>query len=111
MLRSLWVAKTGLDTQQTQLDVITNNLANVSTTAYKRQRPVFADLVYQQQRASGLYQDDNSIVPIGLELGAGARISATQRIFALGAMNQTSNPLDLAITGAGFFAVKNPMTG
>jgi len=53
MLRSLWVAKTGLDTQQTQLDVITNNLANVSTTAYKRQRPVFADLVYQQQRASG----------------------------------------------------------
>jgi len=111
MLRSLWVAKTGLDTQQTQLDVITNNLANVSTTAYKRQRPVFADLVYQQQRASGLYQDDNSIVPIGLELGAGARISATQIIFALGAMNQTSNPLDLAITGAGFFAVKNPMTG
>ena len=55
MLRSLWVAKTGLDAQQTQLDIISNNLANVSTTAYKRQRPVFQDLVYQQLRANGLY--------------------------------------------------------
>jgi len=110
MLRSLWVAKTGLDTQQTQLDVITNNLANVSTTAFKRQRPVFQDLMYQQLRASGLYQDDNSILPIGLEAGAGARVSATQRIFSLGAMNQTSNPLDMAITGEGFFAVQNPVS-
>lgn len=111
MLRSLWVAKTGLDSQQTQLDVISNNLANVSTTAYKRQRPVFQDLVYQQLRANGLYQDSQTILPVGLEVGSGARVAATQRSFALGAMTQTSNPLDLAITGEGFFAVQNPSSG
>lgn len=111
MMRSLWVAKTGLDSQQTQLDVITNNLANVSTTAYKRQRPVFQDLVYQQLRANGLYQDAQTILPVGLEVGSGARIAATQRSFALGAMTQTSNPLDMAITGDGFFAVQNPTNG
>jgi flagellar basal-body rod protein FlgG len=108
MLRSLWVAKTGLDSQQTQLDVITNNLANVSTTAYKRQRPVFQDLVYQQVRESGLYQNAQSVLPVGLELGSGSRVAATQRSFALGALTQTSNPLDLAITGDGFFQVNDP---
>ena len=111
MLRSLWVAKTGLDSQQTQLDVISNNLANVSTTAYKRQRPVFQDLVYQQLRANGLYQDIDSILPIGLEAGSGSRVAATQRIFGAGAMTQTSGQLDMAITGNGFFEVQNPVTG
>jgi len=110
MLTSLWVAKTGLDSQQTQLDIISNNLANVSTTAYKRQRPVFQDLVYQQLRANGLYQDAQSILPVGLEVGTGSRVAATQRIFAMGAMTQTSNPLDMAITGEGFYAVQNPVT-
>jgi flagellar basal-body rod protein FlgG len=108
MLRSLWVAKSGLDAQQTQLDVISNNLANVSTTAYKKQRPVFEDLVYQQLRPSGSNQDANNVVPVGLETGNGSAVSATQRVFSIGSMNNTSNPLDMAISGEGFFQVKNP---
>jgi flagellar basal-body rod protein FlgG len=108
MLRSLWVAKSGLDAQQTQLDVISNNLANVSTTAYKKQRAMFQDLVYQQLRPSGSNEDANTLVPVGLETGNGSAVTATQRLFAIGSLNHTSNPLDLAISGDGFFQVKNP---
>lgn len=105
MLRSLWVAKTGMDAQQSNLDTISNNLANVSTTAYKRIRPIFEDLLYQNIRSTGMNEDASSYVPAGLQAGNGARISATQRINNSGALIQSQNPLDMAINGNGFFAV------
>ena len=108
MLRSLWVAKTGMDAQQTNLDTISNNLANVSTTAYKRVRPIFEDLLYQNIRAPGLNEDASNYVPAGLQAGNGARIAATQRINSSGALMQSQNPLDMAINGNGFFAVSTP---
>jgi flagellar basal-body rod protein FlgG len=107
-LRSLWIAKTGLDAQQTSLDTISNNLANVSTTAYKRVRPVFEDLLYQNIRSPGLNEDSGSYVPAGLQAGNGARVAATQRINSAGSLVQSQNPLDMAINGNGFFAVSTP---
>jgi flagellar basal-body rod protein FlgG len=108
MLRSLWIAKTGLDAQQSNLDTISNNLANVSTTAYKRVRPIFEDLLYQNIRTPGLNEDSASYVPAGLQAGNGARISATQRINSVGSLVQSQNPLDMAINGNGYFAVSTP---
>ena len=108
MLRSLWIAKTGMDAQQTSLDTISNNLANVSTTAYKRVRPIFEDLLYQNIRSPGLNEDSGSYVPAGLQAGNGARIAATQRINSAGSLVQSQNPLDMAINGNGFFAVSTP---
>jgi flagellar basal-body rod protein FlgG len=105
MLRSLWIAKTGMDAQQTSLDTISNNLANVSTTAYKRVRPIFEDLLYQNIRSPGLNEDSGSYVPAGLQAGNGARIAATQRINSAGSLVQSQNPLDMAINGNGYFAV------
>ena len=105
MLRSLWIAKTGMDAQQTSLDTISNNLANVSTTAYKRVRPIFEDLLYQNIRSPGLNEDSSSYVPAGLQAGNGARVAATQRINSAGSLVQSQNPLDMAINGNGFFAV------
>ena len=108
MLRSLWIAKTGMDAQQTSLDTISNNLANVSTTAYKRVRPVFEDLLYQNIRSPGLNEDSGSYVPAGLQAGNGARVAATQRINSAGSLVQSQNPLDMAINGNGYFAVSTP---
>ena len=108
MLRSLWVAKTGMDAQQSNLDTISNNLANVSTTAYKRVRPIFEDLLYQNIRAPGMNEDSSSYVPAGLQAGNGARISATQRMNSAGSLVQSQNPLDMAINGNGYFAVSTP---
>ncbi len=109
MLRSLWTAKTGLDAQQTSLDTISNNLANVSTTAYKRVRPIFEDLLYQNLRSPGLVEDSSGTnLPAGLQAGNGSRISATQRINSAGSLIQSQNPLDMAINGNGFFAVAVP---
>ena len=105
MLRSLWTAKTGLDAQQTSLDTISNNLANVSTTAYKKVRPIFEDLLYQNLRSPGLVEESGSYVPAGLQAGNGSRISSTQRINSAGSLVQSQNPLDMAINGNGFFAV------
>lgn len=108
MLRSLWVAKTGLDAQQTSLDTISNNLANVSTTAYKRVRPIFEDLLYQNLRSPGLNEDSGNFVPAGLQAGNGSRVAATQRINSAGSLVQSQNPLDMAINGNGYFAVSTP---
>ena len=106
MLRSLWTAKTGMDAQQTNLDTISNNLANVSTTAYKRVRPVFEDLLYQNLRSPGLMEDSSGdYLPTGLQAGNGSRISASQRINSAGSLLQSQNPLDMAISGNGFFVV------
>lgn len=106
MMRSLWISKTGLDAQQMSLDTISNNLANVSTTSYKRVRPVFEDLMYQTLRAPGLDDETGQLVSTGLQSGTGSRVASTQRISNNGALLQSQNPLDMAINGNGFFAVE-----
>lgn len=108
MIRSLWTAKTGLDAQQTQMDVITNNLANVSTTGFKRSRAVFEDLLYQTIRQPGAQSSQQTQLPSGLQLGVGVRPVATERIFTQGNLQQTGNTKDLAINGQGFFQVLMP---
>ena len=108
MIRSLWIAKTGLDAQQTSMDVITNNLANVSTNGFKRSRPVFEDLLYQTMRQPGAASSQTTTIPSGLMLGTGVRAVATEHIFVQGTVQQTSNPLDIAIQGNGFFQVQMP---
>jgi flagellar basal-body rod protein FlgG len=108
MMRSLWISKTGLDAQQTQLDVVSNNLANVGTTGFKRQRGVFEDLLYQTLRQPGAQSSQQTTIPTGLQIGTGVRAVATARIFAQGNLNQTNNPMDVAINGQGFFHVLMP---
>ncbi|MDP2788326.1 MAG: flagellar basal-body rod protein FlgG [Pseudomonadota bacterium] len=111
MLRSLHIARTGLETQQTQLDVISNNLANVSTTGFKRGRAVFEDLLYQIIRQPGAQSSQQTQLPSGFQLGVGSRTVATERIFQQGSLQQTSNSLDVAINGRGFFQVQMPDGG
>lgn len=108
MIRSLWIARTGLDAQQTQLDVISNNLANVSTNGFKRARAVFEDLLYQNIRQPGAQSSQQTQVPTGLQIGTGARPVATARIFTQGNLQKTDNALDVAINGNGFFQVQLP---
>ena len=108
MIRSLWIAKTGLDAQQTQMDVIANNLANVSTSGFKRSRAVFEDLLYQTMRQPGAQSSQQTQLPSGLQLGTGVRPVATERIFTQGNLQQTGNNKDVAIQGAGFFQVLLP---
>jgi flagellar basal-body rod protein FlgG len=108
MMRSLWIAKTGLDAQQTQLDTITHNLANVSTNGYKRSHAVFEDLLYQNVRQAGAQDTQQNQLPTGLQLGVGVRPVATARVFTQGNLQQTDNKLDIAINGNGFFQVQMP---
>ena len=108
MIRSLWIAKTGLDAQQTQIDVISNNLANVSTNGFKRARAVFEDLLYQTMRQPGAQSSQQTQLPSGLQIGTGVRPVATERIFTQGNLQQTGNALDVAINGKGFFQVLMP---
>lgn len=108
MIRSLWIARTGLDAQQTNLDVISNNLANVSTNGFKRGRAVFEDLLYQTLRQPGAQSSESTQIPSGLQLGTGVRPISTARIQTQGSLQQTSNDLDVAIDGAGFFQVLLP---
>ncbi len=111
MIRSLWISKTGLDAQQTNMDVIANNLANVSTNGFKRARPVFEDLLYQTIRQPGAQSSQQTQLPSGLQLGTGVRPVATERIFTQGNLQQTGNSLDVAINGGGFFQVQLPDGG
>jgi flagellar basal-body rod protein FlgG len=108
MIRSLWIAKTGMETQQTAMDVISNNLANVSTGGFKRARPVFQDLLYQTVRQPGAQSSQQTELPSGLQLGTGVKTVATERMFDQGNLQQTNNPLDVAINGSGFFQVLMP---
>ncbi len=108
MIRSLWIAKTGLDAQQTQMDVISNNLSNVSTNGFKRSRAVFEDLLYQTMRQPGAQSSQQTQLPSGLQIGTGVRPVATERIFTQGNLQQTGNDKDVAINGAGFFQVLLP---
>ena len=102
---SMWVAKTGLDAQQTRMNVISNNLANVNTTGFKRDRAVFEDMLYQNVKQAGGQTDANSQAPTGLKLGTGVRIVATEKLHTQGNMVTTQSPLDLAISGDGYFQI------
>lgn len=108
MIRSLWISKTGLDAQQTQMDVIANNLANVSTNGFKRSRAVFEDLLYQNIRQPGAQSSQQTQLPSGLQIGTGVKPVATERNFTQGNLQQTSNDKDIAIQGDGFFQVLLP---
>ena len=105
MISSLWIAKTGLDAQQTNMDVIANNLANVSTNGFKRQRAVFEDLLYQTIRQPGAQSSEQTTLPSGLQIGTGVRPVATERLHSQGNLSQTNNSKDVAIKGQGFFQV------
>jgi flagellar basal-body rod protein FlgG len=108
MIRSLWISKTGLDAQQTQMDVISNNLANVSTSGFKRSRAVFEDLLYQTIRQPGAQSSQQTQLPSGLQIGTGVHPVATERIFTQGNLQKTDNNLDVAIQGNGFLQVLLP---
>ena len=108
MINSLWISKTGMEAQQMQLDVISNNLANVSTNGFKRATAVFEDLMYQNLRQVGASSTEQSQLPTGLQVGLGVRTVATSRSFAQGSLQQTSNKMDVAIQGDGFFQVTMP---
>ena len=108
MMRSLWISKTGMEAQQTQLDAISHNLANVSTNGFKKSHVVFEDLMYQNMRQAGAASSDQTELPTGLQVGLGTRAVATARNFSQGNLQQSANPLDVAIRGNGFFQIQLP---
>ncbi len=108
MNQSLWIAKTGLDAQQTRMSVISNNLANANTTGFKKGRAVFEDLIYQTVRQPGAQSTQDTELSSGLMLGSGVRTVATEKLFTQGGMVQTDNALDVAIEGRGFFQIQMP---
>ena len=108
MNQALWVAKTGLDAQQTRMSVVSNNLANVNTTGFKKGRAAFEDLLYQTVRQAGAQTSQQTQAPSGLNLGTGVRVVATEKMFQQGNMLQTGNALDVAINGRGFFQIQQP---
>ncbi|HET7776421.1 MAG TPA: flagellar basal-body rod protein FlgG [Azospira sp.] len=108
MIRSLWIARTGLDAQQMQMDVIANNLANTSTNGFKKSRAVFEDLLYQNLRQPGAQSSQQTQIPAGLQLGTGVKPVSTERIHTQGNLQKTDNSLDVAINGAGFFQILMP---
>lgn len=108
MIRSLYIAATGMNAQQTNMDVISNNLANTSTNGFKKGRAVFEDLLYQTLRQPGAQSSQQTLLPSGLQLGTGVRPAATERIFTQGNLTQTGNSKDVAINGEGFFQVLMP---
>lgn len=107
-MESLWVAKTGLDAQQTRMSVVANNLANVNTTGFKKGRAVFEDLIYQNVRQAGAQSSQDTQLPSGLMLGTGVRTVATEKSFTQGNIVQTDNALDVAIEGRGFLQILLP---
>ncbi len=108
MNSSLWVAKTGLDAQQTRMQVVSNNLANANTTGFKKDRASFEDLLYQNMRQVGGQTSQQTRSPSGMHVGTGVRVVSTEKIHQQGTLNQTSNSLDVAIEGKGFFQVQMP---
>ena len=108
MMRTFWIAATGMESQQLNLDVIANNLANVNTAGYKKSRTDFQELLYQEEAMAGAASSPQTQTPTGLQVGLGVRPVATQKIFSEGNLEQTSNPLDLAVEGQGFFKILMP---
>lgn len=105
MMRSLWTAASGMITQQFNIDTVANNLSNVNTTGFKKQRAEFEDLLYQTVLLAGTPATEISEVPTGIQVGHGARVSATQKMFTQGSLQQTENKTDIALEGEGFFKV------
>jgi flagellar basal-body rod protein FlgG len=108
MIRALWSAATGMKAQQTNLDVIANNLANVNTAGFKKQRADFEDLLYQIDREPGAPVNPGSTVPTGVQVGLGSRVSGTERIMSTGTVTVTDNATDMMIDGDGYFQVVLP---
>ncbi len=108
MIRALWTATTGMQSQQMNIDIIANNLANVNTSGFKRSRGDFQDLLYQTLRLAGTASSAATEVPTGIQIGHGSRIAAVQKIFQQGDFMQTLNELDLTIEGKGFFQILQP---
>ncbi len=106
--QSMWISKTGLEAQQTRMSVISNNLANVNTTGYKKSRAVFEDLLYQNVRQVGAQSSQDTILPTGLQIGTGVRTVATEKTHTQGTIQQTGNSLDIAVNGRGFFQILRP---
>ncbi|MCK4388851.1 MAG: flagellar basal-body rod protein FlgG [Desulfobacterales bacterium] len=107
MLRGLWTAASGMAAMQVKIDVIANNLANINTNGFKKSRPDFQDLMYQTLRIAGATTIGGNQIPTGIQIGLGTRLSGVQKLFTQGDYNQTSNELDMAIEGKGFFKVVN----
>jgi len=105
MVRSLWTAATGMNGQQTNIDTIANNLSNVNTTGFKKQRAEFEDLLYQTIKTAGTPATEDTITPVGVQMGHGVKVAATLRMFDQGSLQNTGNISDLAIQGEGFFRV------
>lgn len=105
---ALWIAKTGLEAQQTRMGVVSNNLANVSTTGFKRDRANFEDLFYQTVRQPGAQSSQETTLPSGLMRGSGVRVVSTEKMHTQGGISQTGNSLDIAIEGRGFFQILRP---
>ena len=108
MNQALWIAKTGLDAQQTKMSNIANNLANAGTTGYKSSRAIFADLLYQNVRQVGAQSSQDTELPSGLMVGTGVRTVATERLFTQGNLQKTDNNFDMGIQGRGFFQILMP---
>ncbi len=108
MLASLWISKTGLSAQDKALATVSNNLANVSTTGFKRDRVVFQDLLYQTDRQPGAQSSQSTELPSGTQVGTGVRTVATQKVHTEGNLQVTDQPLDLAVNGRGFFQLTLP---
>lgn len=108
MMPALWIAKTGLDAQQTNISVISNNLANASTVGYKKARPIFEDLLYQKINQPGGRSSADTELPTGLMVGVGAKVTSTQKTFTQGDVQTTDNALDIMISGSGFFEIELP---
>ncbi len=111
MIRALWTAAAGMNCQQVNVDVIANNLANSNTTGFKKSRADFQDLLYQNLRSPGTVSNAGAKYPVGLEVGLGARVVTTEKVFGQGDFRETGNPLDLVIEGDGFFQITLPNGG
>src|SRR5579885_3400703 len=110
-VQTLYTAATGMQSLETKLNVIANNLANVNTTAYKTDRCNFEDLFYKEIKLPGTLDQQQNYAPVGIQLGLGTRVQGIQSDFSQGAFNNTNRPLDVAIDGPGFFVVTDPATG
>ena len=108
MIRSLWTSATGMQAQELNIDVISNNLANVNTSGFKKSRAEFQDLLYESLRPAGAASSADTTIPTGVQLGHGARPSAVQKMFSQGDFQNTENELDWAVEGDGFFQIELP---
>jgi flagellar basal-body rod protein FlgG len=106
MVRSLWTGASGMIGQQANIDTISNNLANVNTHGYKKQRADFEDLIYQTVKTAGTPATEDTVVPVGIQMGHGVKLADTQRVFSQGSLQQTDVPTDIAISGDGFFKIQ-----